>query len=83
MVITKTSTFRVTGENHTICESRCDRKMPVKTGWPPFFGNSVRVIEQHFDIPFREVFELQKYSWWDSRTWFLFSEVNGSNKFIK
>ncbi len=57
--------------------------MPVNTaGWPSFFGNSVRVIEQRFDISFRErCLELQKYSWRDIRTQFLFSEVNGLNKF--
>ena len=53
--------FTVTlGENHPICKSRCDTEMTVKTGWPFLFGNSVRVIEQHFDISFCEVFELQK-----------------------
>jgi len=53
--------FTVTrGENHTIRKSRCDTEMTVKTGWTSLFGNSVRVIEQHFDISFSEVFELQK-----------------------
>jgi hypothetical protein len=51
-------------------------KTPVKTRWPSFFGNSVRVIEQRFDISFCEVLELQKYGWWDIGTQFLFSEVN-------
>ncbi len=46
-----------------------------------FFGHFVRVIEQRFDLSFREVFEVQIYSWWDTRTQFLFSEVNGLNKF--
>jgi hypothetical protein len=46
-----------------------------------FFGNFVRVIEQHFDLLFREVLELQKYSWWNTGTQFLFSEVYGLNKF--
>jgi len=39
------------------------------------------VIEQHFDLSFCEVLEVQKYSWWDTRTQFLFIEVNGLNKF--
>jgi hypothetical protein len=58
-------------------------KTPVKTGWPSFFGNFVRVTEQRFDLSCREVLQLQKYRWWDIRTQFLFSEVNGSNKFIQ
>jgi hypothetical protein len=52
--------FTVTlGENHTIHKSRCDTETTVKTGWTYLFGNSVRVIEQRFDISFREVLELQ------------------------
>ena len=45
------------------------------------FSHFVRDIEQHFDLSFREVFEVQIYSWWDTRTQFLVSEVNGFNKF--
>jgi hypothetical protein len=56
-------------------------KMPVKSGWSSFFCHFVRVIEQRFDLSFCEVFEVQIYSWWDTTTQFLFSEVNGSNKF--
>ena len=41
----------------------------------------MRDIEQHFDLSFREVFEVQIYSWWDIRTQLFFSEVNGLNKF--
>ena len=56
-------------------------KTPVKSGWSSCFVNFVRVIEQCFDLSFREVLELQKNSWRDTRTQFLFSEVNGLNKF--
>ena len=53
--------FTVTlGENHTIHKSRCNTETTVKTGWPSLLGNSMRVIEQHFDISFCEVLELQK-----------------------
>jgi hypothetical protein len=41
----------------------------------------MRVFEQRFDLSFREVVEVQIYSWWDTRTQFLFGEVNGLNKF--
>ena len=47
-------------ENHTIRESRCDRENASQDRMAIFFGNSVRVIEQRFDISFREVLELQK-----------------------
>ena len=56
-------------------------KRPVKSGWSSFFGHFGRVFEQRFDLSFREVFEVQIYSWWDTRTQFLLSEVNGMNKF--
>jgi len=56
-------------------------KMPVKSGWSSFFGHFVRVIEQRFDLSLCEVFEVQIYNWWDTRTQFLFSEVNGLNIF--
>ena len=39
------------------------------------------VDEQHFILWFREVFDVQTYSWWDTRTQFLFGEVNGMHKF--
>ncbi len=35
----------------------------------------MRVIEQRFDLSFREVLKVQIYSWWDTRTQVLFSEV--------
>jgi len=47
----------------------------------PKMMTTVRVFEQHFDNSFCEVLELQKYSWWDIITHFLFSEVNGLNIF--
>ena len=47
-------------ENHTIRESRCDRENASRDRMAIFFGNSVRVIEQRFDISFRKVLELQK-----------------------
>ncbi len=34
------------------------RKMSDKTRWASFFGNLVRVNEQHFDLSIREVIEL-------------------------
>ncbi len=55
-------------------------KMPVSQDGQ-LFCHFVRVFEQRFDLSFREVFEVQIYSWWDTRTQFLFSEVNGLNKF--
>jgi hypothetical protein len=57
-------------------------KRPFKSGWSSFFGHFVRVFEQHFDLSFREVFEMQIYSWWNTRTQVLFSEVNGMHKFV-
>ncbi len=57
-------------------------KRSFKSGWSSFFGHFVRVFEQHFDLSFREVFEMQIYSWWDTRTQVLFSEVNEMHKFI-
>ena len=51
------------------------------TGKNPKKMATVRVFEQHFDNSFCEVLELQKYSRWDIRTYFLFSEVNGLNIF--
>ena len=61
MVITKTSTLRCHQVKITqFMRAGATGKMPVKTGWPIFFGNSVRVIEQRFDISFRKVLELQK-----------------------
>ena len=57
-------------------------KKPFKSGWSFCFGHFVRVFEQHFDLSFREVFEMQIYSWWDIRTQVLFSEVNGMHKFV-
>ena len=36
------------------------------------------VFEQRFELSFREVFEMQIYSWWDTRTQVLFSEVMSS-----
>ncbi len=57
-------------------------KMPVKSGWSSFFCHFMRVFEQRFDLSFREVFEVQINSWWDTRTQFLFGEVNELNKFI-
>jgi hypothetical protein len=56
-------------------------KRPVKSGWASFFGHFMRVFEQRCDLSFCEVFEMQIYSWWDTRTQFLFGEVNGLNKF--
>ena len=56
-------------------------KMPVKSGWSSYFCHFVRVIEQRFHLSFREVFEVQIYSWWDTRTQILFSEVEGLNNF--
>ena len=44
-------------------------------------SQSVRVFEQRFHLSFREVFEVQIYSWWDTRTQILFSEVEGLNNF--
>ena len=41
----------------------------------------VRVFEQRFELSFREVFETQIYSWWDTRTQVLFSEVIRMHKF--
>ena len=46
-----------------------------------FWQFGVSAIGQHFDLSICEVLELQKNSWWDTRTQFLFSEVNGFNKF--
>jgi hypothetical protein len=47
-----------------------------------FFWPFREVFEQHFDLSFREDFEMQIYSWWDTRTQVLFSEVIGMHKFI-
>jgi hypothetical protein len=41
----------------------------------------VRFLNSAFDLSFCEVFEVQIYSWWDTRTQVLFSEVSGLNKF--
>ncbi len=38
-------------------------KRSVNTGWASIFCHFVRVFEQHFDLSFREVFEMQKYNW--------------------
>ena len=46
-----------------------------------FWQFGVSAIGQHFDLSICEVLELQKNSWRDTRTQFLFSEVNGFNKF--
>jgi hypothetical protein len=40
------------------------------------------VIEERFELSFREVFEMQIYSWWDTRTKVLLSEVIRMHKFI-
>ena len=55
-------------------------KRPAKSGWSSFFGHFVRFLNSVFDLSFREVFAVQIYSWWDTRTQVLFSEVNGLNK---
>ena len=56
-------------------------KRPAKSGWSSFFWPFREVFEQRFDLSFREVFEVQINSWWDTRTQVLFREVNGLNKF--
>jgi hypothetical protein len=50
-------------------------KRPFKSGWSSFFWPFREIFEQRFDLSFREVFEMQVYSWWDTRTQVLFSEV--------
>ena len=57
-------------------------KRPLKSGWSSFCGPFHEVFEQRFDLSFREVFEMQIYSWCDTRTQVLLSEVNGMHKFI-
>jgi hypothetical protein len=47
-----------------------------------FFWQFREVFEQRFELSFREVFEMQIYSWWDTRTQVLFSEVIRMHKFI-
>jgi hypothetical protein len=47
-----------------------------------FFGNFVRVNEQHFDLSIHKVKELQKIFLWDTTTQFSCSEVNKINYFI-
>jgi hypothetical protein len=56
-------------------------KRPAKSGWSSYFGHFVRFLNSAFDLSFCEVFEVQIYSWWDTRTQVLFSEVSGLNKF--
>jgi hypothetical protein len=46
-----------------------------------FFGNLVRMNEQHFNFSIHEVLELQKDSWWDPRTQFFFSWGNRFDTF--
>jgi hypothetical protein len=78
----KKNGFRETLVNFTpSAKAGVTGKRPVKSGWSSFFGNFVRVFEQHFDLSFREVFEMQIYSWWGTRTQVLFSEVNGMHNF--
>ena len=57
-------------------------KRPFKFAWSSFFLPFREVFEQHFDLSFCEVFEMQIYSWWDTRTQVLFSEVIRMHKYI-
>ena len=78
----KKSYFRVTLAKITpFARAGVTGKTPVKLGWSSFFGHSVRVIEQRADLSFCEMFKVLIYSWWDTRTQFLFSEANGLNSF--
>ncbi len=64
MVMTKKGYFRVTlVEFATFARAGATGKRSVKSGWASFLCHFVRVIEQHFDLSFREVFEMQIYSW--------------------
>jgi len=51
------------------------KKRPFKSAWSSFFLPFREFFEQRFDLSFCEVFEMQIYSWWDTRTRVLFSEV--------
>ena len=63
MVMTKKGYFRVTlVEIAPFARAGATVKRSVNTGWASFSCHFVRVFEQHFDLSFREVFEMQIYS---------------------
>ena len=80
MVITKKSTLGTLVKMTPFARAGVTGKRPAKSGWSSFFGHFVRFLNSVFDLSFREVFAVQIYSWWDTRTQVLFSEVNGLNK---
>ncbi len=63
MVMTKKGYFRVTlVEFAPFARAGATGKRSVYTGWASFFCHFVRVFEQHLDLSFCEVFEMQTYS---------------------
>ena len=39
---------------------------PLLVGMATRINTELLIFEQHFDLSFREVFEVQIYSWWDT-----------------
>ena len=60
----------------------CDREKTIEVWMVIFILQFREVIEERFELSFREVFEMQIYSWWDTRTKVLLSEVIRMHKFI-
>ena len=60
----------------------CDREKTIQVWMVIFILQFREVIEERFELSFREVFEMQIYSWWDTRTKVLLSEVIRMHKFI-